>query len=206
MLNNNTKNLIPVFTILSMFLIVFTFQPTEIFARKATTFDYVGVEMCKLCHKEKNLGNQYEIWTNTLHSKAYYLLDTPEARLAGDRVGVSEPQKSAKCLRCHSTAYAFSEKNIASDLELEDGVQCESCHGPGEEYMYPEVMGDRDDSKKKGLVMPPTIETCKKCHNQENPCWDPEKDTMPDGTKVNFYFPSRWEKIKHHKPENSGTK
>ncbi|ODS34083.1 MAG: putative cytochrome c [Candidatus Scalindua rubra] len=174
------------------------FQPIEVLARAPMRFNYVGVEMCKLCHKGKELGNQCDVWTNTPHSKAFYTLGTPEAKEVSLTADIKYPQQSNKCLRCHSTAYAFTEEKVAEDLQVEDGVQCESCHGPGEEYMYVEVMENKEDAKAMGLVIP-TEETCRKCHNPECPTWDPERDPTPEGKRVGFYFPLRWKMIENHK-------
>ena len=185
--------------VISLFflIIILISQPAEVLAGAPMRFDYVGVELCKLCHKKKELGNQFDVWTNTHHSKAFYTLGTPEAKEIAANLGINDPQQSGKCLRCHSTCHAFTEKEVATDLRLEDGVQCESCHGPGEEYMYAEVMENLEDAKDMGLIMP-TEKTCRKCHNPESPTWDPERDITPDGKRVDFYFPLRWKMIEHH--------
>ncbi len=185
--------------VISLFflIIILISQPAEVLARAPMRFDYVGVELCKLCHKKKELGNQFDVWTNTHHSKAFYTLGTPEAKEVAVKAGIKDPQQNNKCLRCHSTAYAFTEEKVAEDLLVEEGVQCESCHGPGEEYMYAEVMENLEDAKDMGLIIP-TEDTCRKCHNPESPTWDPEKDITPDGKRVGFYFPLRWKMIEHH--------
>ena len=182
-----------------LLLLISIILPIEAIAKTPKRFNYVGVDTCKLCHKYKQLGNQYDVWANTAHSKAFYTLGTPEAKEIAANLGIKDPQQSDKCLRCHSTCHAFADEKVAEDLRIEDGVQCESCHGPGEEYMYLEVMNDLEDAKAMGLVMP-TEETCRKCHNPESPTWDPEKDITPEGKKVGFYFPLRWKMIEHHKP------
>ncbi len=186
--------------VISLFLLIFTviFQPIEALAKAPMRFNYVGVELCKLCHKKKELGNQFDVWTNTHHSKAFYTLGTPEAKEIAANLGINDPQQSGKCLRCHSTCHVFTEENVATDLRIEDGVQCESCHGPGEEYTYLEVMENIEQAKVNGLIMP-TEETCRKCHNPESPTWDPERDPTPEGKRVGFYFPLRWKMIEHHK-------
>ncbi len=184
---------------LILLLLLPIFLPIDVHARAPRRHNYVGVEMCEICHKKKELGDQYVVWTNTSHSKAFYTLGTPEAKKVADRMGIEDPQQNSKCLRCHATCYGITDKTLAEDLRVEDGVQCESCHGPGEEYMYLEVMEDLKDAKSMGLVMP-TEETCRKCHNPESPTWDPERDTTPDGTKTGFNFSLRWKMIEHHKP------
>lgn len=190
-----TRQIILSFLLLSIPLIF----SGEVSARAPKRHNYVGVESCKLCHKKKELGDQYDIWANTSHSKAFYALGTPEGREIADGLGIKDPQQSGKCLRCHATSYAFSEENVIEDLRIEDGVQCESCHGPGEDYMYMEIMEDIDMATAEGMVMP-TEETCRKCHNPESPTYNPDRDPMPDGKRVDFYYPMRKQMIEHHKP------
>ncbi len=187
------------FTISLFLLLVPIIMPVDLLAKTPQRFNYVGVDLCKLCHKKGELGDQYDVWANTSHSKAFYTLGTPEAREIADKLGIKNPQQSDECLRCHSTSHGFVEEEEVEDLQVEDGVQCESCHGPGEEYMYPDVMENLEDARVNGLIMP-TEETCRKCHNSESPTWNPERDTTPDGEKVGFCFSLRWKMIEHHKP------
>lgn len=185
----------------TLFLILFTliFLYNNAFAREPKRHNYVGVQMCKLCHKKKELGDQFDLWTNTAHSRAFYTLGTPEAIEIAANLGINDPQQSGKCLRCHSSCHVSTEEKVATDLRLEDGVQCESCHGAGEGYMYLEVMEDLEEAKDKGLVMP-TEETCRKCHNPESPTYNPKRDITPDGKTVDFYYPKRKKLIDHHRP------
>jgi hypothetical protein len=189
------------FLMVSAFLLLFAiiFQPVEVLASAPIRHNYVGIDMCKLCHKKKELGDQYDAWANTSHSKAFYALGTPEAREIAASLGINDPQQCGKCLRCHSTCHVFTEGKVATDLRPEDGVQCESCHGAGADYSYGEVMWNLEQAKVNGLIMP-TEETCRKCHNPESPTWNPERDTTPEGNKVGFYFPLRWKMIEHHRP------
>lgn len=185
---------------LSLLLVTFTIMPVEALSKASKRHNYVGVELCKLCHKKKDLGDQYDAWANTAHSKAFYTLGTPEAREIAAGLGIKDPQQSGKCLRCHSTCHVFSEEKITTELRLEDGVQCESCHGAGEDYSFKKVMENIQKAKVNGLIVP-TEETCRKCHNPESPTWDAVRDITPDGKRVGFYFPLRWKMIEHHKPQ-----
>lgn len=180
-------------------LLTLIILPLQTFARAPKRHNYVGVEMCKLCHKKKELGDQYNVWSNTAHSKAFYTLGTPEAGKIAANLGIKNPQQSKECLRCHSTRYDSVGDDNGEDINIEDGVQCESCHGPGEDYMYLEVMEDMAEATDMGLVMP-TEETCRKCHNPESPTYNTERDPTPDGKREDFYYPLRKKMIDHHKP------
>ena len=78
-------------------------------------------------------------------------------------------------------------------------MQCESCHGAGQDYRKREIMADRDDAKAHGLVIP-TADRCTTCHNDESPAWDPARYTLPDGRKVGFDFAQAAERIAHPTP------
>lgn len=187
-------------TIYSLLMLsILILLPMQTFARALIRHNYVGIEMCRLCHNKKELGDQNEVWANTAHSKAYDTLGTPGARKIAANLGIKNPQKSKECLRCHSTLYGLDDGDKGEDVHVEDVVQCESCHGPGEDYMYREVMEDLEEAMDMGLVMP-TEKTCQKCHNSESPTYNPERDLMPDGKTVDFYYPLRRKKIEHHMP------
>lgn len=130
--------------------------------------NYVGVKTCGICHKKEDSGNQLGIWEKSPHAKAFETLGTAEAKEVGKKVGVDDPQKSGKCLKCHSTAYNFTEVVATEKIKPEDGVTCESCHGPGKKYMAKSTMEDRAKSIAAGMIYPAT-ESCKLCHNPESP-------------------------------------
>ena len=130
--------------------------------------NYVGVKTCGICHKKDDSGNQLGVWEKSPHAKAFATLGTPAAKEAGKKLGVEDPQKSGKCLKCHSTAYNFTEAVATEKIKVEDGVTCESCHGPGKKYMAKATMEDRAKAIAAGLVHPAT-DSCKLCHNPESP-------------------------------------
>jgi hypothetical protein len=48
---------------------------------------YVGADKCKICHNRKDQDNQYEIWSNSGHAKAYATLATDQARELAAKAG-----------------------------------------------------------------------------------------------------------------------
>lgn len=164
--------------------------------------NYVGVKSCKICHKSPEKGDQFGVWSQSAHSQAYARLASPEAKAAGEKLGVADPQTSTKCLKCHSTAYNFSETPPAADskVTLEEGVSCESCHGPGKDYKSKEVMSDKAASVAAGLIIPGSL-NCVKCHNEESPSWKADRYTDKDGNPVGFDLEKAFEKIKHPAPK-----
>lgn len=160
---------------------------------------YTGVKLCGMCHKKDDSGNQLAKWQAGPHAKAFATLATPEAKAAGAKLGVDDPQKSAKCLKCHSTAYNWTEQVQTDKIAVEEGVTCESCHGPGKNYKSKTVMESRDESIKNGMVYPAT-KSCALCHNDKSPSWNPERYTTKDGKKVGFDVDAAFKKIEHPNP------
>lgn len=120
----------------------------------AQDFKYIGAPKCKMCHNKPDKGEQYNKWAAGPHAKAMESLKGDEA-------------KDPKCLKCHSTA-ASVDKSLLAGIKVEEGVSCESCHGPGSVYKTASLMKDRAKSMEKGLILP-TEQVCKQCHNEESP-------------------------------------
>ena len=142
--------------------------PSSSRAAERDVASYVGIKTCGICHKKDDVGNQVAVWEKGPHSKAFATLATDAAKEIGKKQGVDDPQKSGKCLKCHSTAYNFTEAVAVEKIKLEDGVVCESCHGPGKKYMAKTTMEDRQKAIAAGLVYPAT-DSCKLCHNADSP-------------------------------------
>ncbi|MBI5394946.1 MAG: cytochrome C554 [Verrucomicrobia bacterium] len=161
---------------------------------------YVGVKLCGMCHKKEDSGNQLASWQKGAHSKTFEKLGTPEAKAVAAKLGIADPQKSAKCLKCHSTAYNWTEQIASEKIQPEDGVTCESCHGPGKKYMPKSVMEDRKKCIENGMVYPAT-KSCELCHNDQSPTWKADRYTTKDGKKTGFDAEQAYEKIKHPNPK-----
>lgn len=160
---------------------------------------YVGLKSCRMCHKKDESGNQVQKWLDGPHSKAYATLAGKEAKESAAKLGIDDPQKSPKCLKCHSTVYNFTEEVKTDKVDLTDGVACESCHGPGANYKSKTVMKDRDQCIEKGMIYPAT-KSCTLCHNDSAPSWKPDRYTTKDGKKTGFDVEQAYKKIEHPNP------
>ena len=125
---------------------------------------YVGSSACAQCHDGKAAGNQYSHWLLSAHAKGWATLATPEAKAMARLSGLSgDPQKAPICLGCHATASDAEPWEKDPAFRIEDGVQCEKCHGPGSEYMDERVMRDPDAARRAGLRRF-TTRDCAVCH------------------------------------------
>lgn len=133
----------------------------------AQTFKYVGAAKCKMCHNKAPKGEQYNKWSGLKHANALESLKNQKSIDYAKKNGLGDPINEAKCLKCHSTAASIDPK-LNGGIKKEEGVSCESCHGPGSLYKSPAVMKNREVALKKGLIIPDK-ELCEGCHNSENP-------------------------------------
>lgn len=154
---------------------------------------YIGVESCTMCHKTEKQGSQLSIWQNSSHAKAFETLKSDTADQIAKEKGFLKPASETwECLKCHVTGYNLDATMLGKKFKIEDGVQCETCHGAGSAYKDMKVMKDRDLAIEKGLIVhDKLVDYCISCHNTESP------------TFVEFDFNTAWDKIKHNIPEDT---
>jgi hypothetical protein len=133
-------------------------------------YTYVGVKNCKMCHNKEATGAQYSIWEKSAHANAYAVLASEESVAKAKEMGIEDPQKDAKCLSCHITAFSVMDDLENQKITLEEGVSCESCHGPGSGYKSKKTMQGLTDgtieAASVGLLVPDE-KTCLGCHKEE---------------------------------------
>lgn len=130
-------------------------------AGAATAAEYLGARRCGTCHEA-----QYRHWEGTAH-----------ARAAERLVGME--RRDPRCTGCHSTA-------AGQGL---DGVQCESCHGPGGDYWPDFIMADRRLAQALGLEDGASAAICQRCHTHDSP------------SLVPFDHATALEQVRHRAPE-----
>lgn len=176
-------------------LAVFLFTGAPAPADDAPAHDFVGVKKCKVCHKKEEDGNQYGIWMESAHAKAYETLAGEEAMKIAKGKGIDNPQTAGECLSCHATAYPVMADIANQKITMEEGVSCESCHGAGSDYYKKSVMeavaAKETEPASVGLILPDEA-TCKTCHNDKSP------------TFKGFEYKEMFKKIAHPRPEAAG--
>ena len=168
--------------------------------------EYIGADQCKVCHDKKPEGAQFSVWKTEKHSKAFENLKSEAAlQVAKDRGMPKPPHESPECLKCHVTAYDFEAMAAPAKIKPEMGVQCETCHGPGElhvadgrDVMFKKKTAEEVDWMANLVKIEEKL--CLECHNEESPTWNPEKYTKEDGTKAGFDFEQAKKIIEHPNP------
>ncbi len=154
---------------------------------------FIGVKKCSMCHKSAKQGEQLKIWKASNHAKAYKTLQTAEAdKIAAEKGIKGKAVEAAECLKCHVTGHGVDASKFDKKFKIEEGVQCEACHGAGSEYKSMKVMKDHAKSVAAGMTdftAEGSIEAqCKTCHNEESPTYKP------------FDFEKKWAIIAHPIP------
>ena len=137
----------------------------------AQDYKYIGAAKCKMCHNKPDKGEQYNKWKAAAHSNSMKSLSGEKSLAYAKENGIADPTKDAGCLSCHATAGAI-DASLNSGVKVEEGVSCESCHGPGSVYKNMAIMKDQEKGLANGLILP-TKEVCVGCHNEKNPFHKP---------------------------------
>lgn len=159
-------------------------------AQEAPEHNYIGVEACaSRCHARDRTGNQMGQWQASAHASAYQALAGEQAQAIAAERGIENPQEAGECLQCHVTAYGVAAEHLAEGFDITQGVQCEACHGPGEDYSPMRVMRDVDAAVAAGLVVPDES-VCTGCHNDQSPTFE------------SFNFEEMYGQIAHPNPQS----
>ncbi len=157
--------------------------------------EYVGVKVCAMCHRTAKSGEQFQKWEASKHSQAYKTLLTPAAKKIAEAKGIKgSPADAKQCLECHETAYNAPASQLGPRFNKKDGVQCETCHGPGKDYMKMSIMKNQKEAIANGLTLLSVKDGsaqkfCETCHNKKSP------------TFKEFDFKKMWAQIAHPIPQ-----
>jgi len=133
--------------------------------RKLLSFqegEMLGAKACKECHLA-----EYNHWKRSPHAKA---------------MGTLDKRPEAECVQCHATAKVSGPPpSHLKDYLVEEGVGCESCHGPGDAHV--KAGGGTENIEKLGDDCPVCVieAVCTRCHTSR---WDPGWNLEADLPKV----------------------
>jgi hypothetical protein len=140
---------------------------------------FTGVAACANsgCHgstlplqSSRVLQNEYYTWLNSdRHARAYNVLfNALSARIVRNMHLKKKAYQETLCLDCHSTNVPASA--VAGRIDVEDGVQCETCHGPagGWRGEHTEAGWTHAQSVARGMIdlrdLRVRAHGCNRCH------------------------------------------
>lgn len=139
---------------------------------------FLGTETCgsSQCHGSVEpwrnatvLMKERRIWEHAdAHAGAYRALASESARRIARNLGLADATSAAECLGCHATAPPVAQRGPA--FRLEQGVGCESCHGPGGAFLRTHVQSTSSHRGNLAAGMYPTTDPrarahlCLSCH------------------------------------------
>jgi hypothetical protein len=140
---------------------------------------YVGVASCinSGCHgstqplnASRVLQNEYYTWKDhDRHSKAQFVLSNAvSARIAKNMHLKRAADKEPLCLDCHATN--VPARLVSGHIDIEDGIQCESCHGPASGWRdeHTQPGWTHEQSVQRGMIdlrhVPTRGSLCLSCH------------------------------------------
>jgi formate-dependent nitrite reductase cytochrome c552 subunit len=175
-----------------------------------TEHEYVGNKKCKKCHMK-----EYKSWADTKKAKTFDLLKPGQASEAKQKANLDPNKdytKDESCLKCHATGFGKTggyaipdtsdEKAVKESAALE-GVGCESCHGPGSNFInvHEEIKKSKrtysDEEMYAAGLHKIEEASCTRCHNEESPTYVPfdyeKQKTAKEGTHEMFPLKQRQE-------------
>lgn len=178
----------PMATALSLFvaatvvLVAALPQPLEAQLPISKEHKYTGTGSCAAsnCHGAKKPAakpgdpdDTYTIWASKdKHNKAYNTLTKKESVAIAQKMKIAKATESDKCLGCHALHVSKEQMAPRAKYDVADGVSCDSCHGPAEQWLEGHDKGAKEwpHSKSVSLGMYDTkdvlkrAELCVSCH------------------------------------------
>ena len=99
---------------------------------------FTGSSSCasSSCHGGGEGKNQSLTWLRKdFHSRAHAILSTNRSARMAETLGLGDPRQSARCTVCHSPQQALPGARFVAGAVRDEGVSCETCHGPAEPWL-----------------------------------------------------------------------
>jgi hypothetical protein len=194
-----------------IFALLFCFTLTPLFAEQTESTDsapkFLGSQTCSSssCHGgagEKS--KQFTIWSahDFHHARPYATLETARSERLAEVLKIENPTQSARCTVCHAPFATLPAERLGHDAAVTEGVSCESCHGPAENWIRSHTRPDYTHADRVAAGMRDLhslyvrANTCVACHQNIDPeiraAGHPELIFELDGQSVTM--PKHWSK------------
>jgi len=136
---------------------------------------FLGANSCanSSCHGGGG-QNQFLVWSlKDFHShRPAATLTTARSKQIADALEIKDPATDARCTSCHAPLRQVPENLRGENFKVSEGVSCESCHGPAENWLRAHTRKDytRADRTAAGMRDLENLyvraNTCVACHQK----------------------------------------
>ncbi len=136
---------------------------------------FLGANSCasSSCHGGGGAKqNQFLVWSlKDFHSlRPAATLTTARSKQIADALDIKDPTTETRCTTCHAPLNGVAENLRSDDFNTGEGVSCESCHGPAQNWLRGHTRPDftRQDRATAGMRDLQNLyvraNTCVACH------------------------------------------
>ena len=143
---------------------------------------FLGVETCgsSQCHGSSepwrnatvSMKERFIWQAHDKHAQAFASLSSEAGRAIAAKLGLADASQAPQCLSCHSTFVPLAQRG--PKFSLDDGVGCESCHGPGSQFLATHVQPTAQHAGNIAAGLYPTNQPapraalCMSCHQGDD--------------------------------------
>jgi hypothetical protein len=101
---------------------------------------FLGAESCGSsgCHGGGgHTQNQFIVWSlrDVHHERPFATLTTARSKQIAAALKIANPIEAAECASCHAPLHEIPADLCGPQFRVSEGVSCESCHGPAENWL-----------------------------------------------------------------------
>ena len=156
-------------------LIVVIFLAAGVVRGTDTPAKFLGANSCAStgCHGGGGQNqNQFLVWSlKDFHSqRPAATLTTARAKQIADALDIKDATANARCTSCHAPLQEVPENLRGTNFQIGEGVSCESCHGPAENWVRSHTRKDYTHADRTAAGMRDLqnlyvrANTCVACH------------------------------------------
>ena len=136
---------------------------------------FLGAQSCSSssCHGGAGeISRQFTLWSqyDFHHHRPVATLATARSERLAEVLKLGNPTQSPRCTVCHAPFQTVPAERLGKDAKINEGVSCESCHGPAENWLRSHTRKDytHEDRVHAGMRDLKNLyvraNTCVACH------------------------------------------